>query len=235
MAHYGAATNLTDKLLIVPEGLGASIFPTMSALAKDAKDEAVILYQNYSRYVFMLGLPLAVGTTALAEPIILLIYGDQYTDAVEVLSILIWGTFFSFMISLNGWTLNAMHKEKIGALVPMFTTPIFLVACYFMVKEYGASGAAMAVALNGLVTLIILYVLVYLYVTKRFFPKLFLVKSVISVVIMFFAIELSIPLGFAFQIIFAGLIYAACVVLFRMLTKTEINTVSNKLFKKSIL
>ena len=152
-----------------------------------------------------------------------------------MLSILIWGTFFSFMISLNGWTLNAMHKEKIGALVPMFTTPIFLVACYFMVKEYGASGAAMAVALNGLVTLIILYVLVYLYVTKRFFPKLFLVKSVISVVIMFFAIELSIPLGFAFQIIFAGLIYAACVVLFRMLTKTEINTVSNKLFKKSIL
>ena len=66
MAHYGAATNLTDKLLIVPEGLGASIFPTMSALAKDAKDEAVILYQNYSRYVFMLGLPLAVGTTASA-------------------------------------------------------------------------------------------------------------------------------------------------------------------------
>jgi len=222
VATYGAATNLTDKLLVVPEGLGASIFPTMAALAQDSKEQAVELFQRYSRYIFLLGLPMAVGTTALSNEIIHLIYGPEYKDTAIVLAILIWGTFFGFLNSMNGWTLNAMHKEKIGALIPVVTTPIFLVLCFSLAKAYGVVGVAVAISANAFLTLILLFILIRIYVTKRIYPRFFLIRAILVVGLMYFAIKYALNAGVVAAFVAAVLVYVISLPLLHLIDKSEI-------------
>lgn len=232
VAMYGAATNLTDKLLVVPEGIGASIFPAIASLAEGSRDEAVELYRKFSRYILLLGLPLAAGTTGLSDRVIDFIYGDEYAETAIILSVLIWATFFQFILSIKNWTLNAMHYEKMTAIVPIITTPIFFIACYFLVVEYGVLGAAIAFLGNCILTFIVLSVLVNIYITPKTYPSFFFIRSMIAVIAMYLVIFYLEPYGFLLSFFSAVIVYLTFIVMLRLVDKEELLAVKQLIYKK---
>ena len=232
VAMYGAATNLTDKLLVVPEGIGASIFPAIASLAEGRRDEAIELYRSFSRYVLLLGLPLAAGTTGLSDHVIDFIYGDEYVETALILSVLIWGTLFQFIMSIKNWTLNAMHYEKMTAIVPIITTPIFFIGCYFLVQEYGVLGAAIAFLGNCILTFIILSILVNIYITPKTYPSFFFIRSMIAVISMYIVILYIKPYGFLLSFISAVIVYLSLLVILRLIDKKELLAVKKLIYKK---
>jgi O-antigen/teichoic acid export membrane protein len=225
VAIYGAATNLTDKLLVVPDGIGTSIFPAISSLFKEDKESAIRLFQKFSRYIFLFGLPMAVGTTGLSEDIIQLIYGPEYTETAIVLSLLIWGTFFQFIISIYDWTLNAMHHEKITAKTSLMLMPFFIIPCYLLVKEYGFLGAAVAHSLFQGIKLLVMSLLIKKYITRKIYPDFFMLKAVISVFIMWVSIEYTKEINIILGFFLAVASYGVSIVSLKLLNTKELGII----------
>ena len=89
-----------------------------------------------------------------------------------------------------------MHYEKMTAIVPVITTPIFFIACYFLMQEYGVLGVALAFVGNCILTFIILSVLVNIYITRKTYPSFFFARSMIAIVSMYVVILYMKPYGF---------------------------------------
>lgn len=141
---YGAANGLIERLMVIPDAIATAIFPAMVVAFSVSHEEAQRLFSNFYGYLIMLGLPLAVGTTILAGPLIRLIYGVQYAPSAPVLQILIWWLFFSFMLFIQSTTLNALHREKDVARTTYFSTVTYLVLSFVFIKAWGEKGAAVA-------------------------------------------------------------------------------------------
>ena len=153
---YGAASTLTDRLGVIPDGICTSIYPTLTILHKNSPDEAARLFRKYFEYLFLIGLPIAVGTTIIAEPIVLLLFGRQYMTAIPVLRILSWGLFLTFLTSLQYWTLGAIHQEKKGALVALIATPLGALLNLALVPHFHERGIAWANLTATLISLVLL-------------------------------------------------------------------------------
>ena len=136
------------------------------------------------------------------------------------------------MLSIKNWTLNAMHYEKVTAIVPIITTPIFFIGCYFLVKEYGVLGAAIAFLGNCILTFIILSFLINIYITRKTYPSFFFVRSMIAVISMYFVILYMKPYGFLLSFLSAVIVYLSLLIILRLIDKAELLAVKNLIYKK---
>ncbi|MCG7847721.1 MAG: flippase, partial [ANME-2 cluster archaeon] len=96
---YNAAYRLIMVLLFIPSILNMVIFPAMSRFFITSKESLRFAYEKYFKYMAIVGIPLGLGTTLLADRIILLIFGAEYINSVIALQILVWSSVFIF---LNG-------------------------------------------------------------------------------------------------------------------------------------
>ena len=71
---YAAANGLVERLYNIPDSIGMAVFPTIAVLYSISRQEAGVLFRRVVSYAIMLGLPIAVGTTVLADPIVTLVY-----------------------------------------------------------------------------------------------------------------------------------------------------------------
>lgn len=153
---FGAANNLVEKLWIISDGICTALFPALVSLYQKSQKDAVHLYSQYYEYLLMLALPIAIGTTILSKPIILLIYGQEYIAAVPVLQILVWWLFISFLSSIQSLTLNAIHLEKKSALVSIITTPLYITLNLLLIPTFQEKGTAWANLLSILCSFVLL-------------------------------------------------------------------------------
>jgi O-antigen/teichoic acid export membrane protein len=164
---YGAANTLLEKIQVIPDGVCSALFPTLAATFMTSREEAAALYRRFFGYFFILGLPIAVGTGVLAEPIVLLIYGDRYQGSPLVLAILVWGLFATFFSLLLGWTLGAIHQEKRASYPPIVATALHLVAAVILIPRYQEVGLAVANVVLSVTTVVLFWVIIRAHLTAR--------------------------------------------------------------------
>jgi O-antigen/teichoic acid export membrane protein len=181
---YGAANNLVEKLIIIPDGICTAIFPTMAALYQNSKEDAACLFQRFFLYLFLLGLPIAVGTTILAKPIIILVYGVGYQSSILILQILIWWLFLTFLTYIQGWTLGAIHQEKKGALAPFITTPCYIILNLLLIPQFKEIGVSISSVIVAGISFIILFIFIRKYLVSNLFKDRNLMRIVTANIIM---------------------------------------------------
>lgn len=152
---FGAANTLVEKLSIIPDGVCTALFPTLAAEYARSREEAGAIYRRVFRYFLLLALPIAVGTTVLAGPIIGIMYGKAYAGSTLVLVVLAWGLFASFFAQLLGWTVGAIGRERQGFVVPIAATVAYLGTAAALTPSLHELGLAVA----GVVLSAVAYVL----------------------------------------------------------------------------
>ncbi len=85
---YNAACNLVYTLVIIPDMFSYAVFPVMSRFFVSSKEALKTTLQKSAKYLFILGLPIGVGTSLLSDRIILLIYGAEFTPAIVAMQVL---------------------------------------------------------------------------------------------------------------------------------------------------
>ena len=76
-----------------------------------------IIYSVGFKYLFYLAIPLIIGTLFTADKIVLLLYGDEYRNAINALRILIFASAFNLYFlyfSLIVWYLFVMQNDIIS-------------------------------------------------------------------------------------------------------------------------
>lgn len=157
VGHFGAANALVERLAVVPDGICTAFYPTMVALYQRSAEEGGRLFKRFFFYMVLLGLPIGVGTTILARPIITLVYGPAYIDATFVLQILIWSLFITFLTSLQSWALGAIHHEKLAGVVTVVSTALTVLLSALLIPRYAENGAAMAALLSNATACLLLW------------------------------------------------------------------------------
>jgi O-antigen/teichoic acid export membrane protein len=144
LGRYAAAYRFLDAVIVLAASLGGPLFPRLSSVAVSAPAEARRLLEAGWRPLLALGLPLTIGTLAVADDIVALLFGAQFAGAGRLLRLLILGTLPLFWVNVASHALIA--ADRVWALVGVYALSVLVnvVGNAVLVPRWGAAGAAMA-------------------------------------------------------------------------------------------
>ncbi len=154
---YNAAYGLLFGLMFIPDSLITALFPVMSRYHKSSEEALKMIYQRSVKYLFILGLPLAVGMVILADSIILLFYGKVYVNSIVALRILGVALFFVFINAPLGRALFSINKQKIVLLLSLVTVSANIVLNFLMIPKLSYIGASIATVISEILSSLIFF------------------------------------------------------------------------------
>ncbi len=155
VGYYNVAYRLLLVLLVIPTILNIAVFPVMSQYYVSAKDSLKIAYEKYFIYMFMVGVPIGVGVTLLANDLILTFFGAQYTNSILALQILVWASVLIFMGSSIARLLESSNKQLIITKMTAICAVLNIILCLTLIPTYSYIGASIATVLTEFAGLIL--------------------------------------------------------------------------------
>ncbi|KKG67691.1 flippase [Methanosarcina mazei] len=155
---YGAAYRLTEAFTFIPATFMVSIFPLMSRYHKESTDKLIFSYLKSFKFLFIIALPLAIGITLISDKIVILVYGNQFENSVQLLQILIWSTAIVFINYPLAQLLISTNKQNIFATSTAICAILNVVLNLILIPDYSYTGASIATVVTQLInSLIILH------------------------------------------------------------------------------
>jgi stage V sporulation protein B len=185
-------------------------------------------FKKVFKYSSLLALPGAVGLIFMAEPIVKVVYGEEYLPAVLpmcVLSLLIAAAPLNFY----GVLFNAKEKPEYPARLIIISSVLNVVLNYFLILRFGIMGAAIATVISRYFNFIALGL-----VSKKvlgispdsdsIYKPLF--SSLVMLGFLYFIPHPTTILVGIGEIIIAGIIYISVMFLIRGIEKEDIKYLS---------
>ncbi|MFZ0441658.1 MAG: flippase [Methanobacterium sp.] len=147
---YNAAYSLMTALMFVPLVYVSAIFPILSRLNISSKELLKISYERSVKYLIILGLPIAVGTTLLASPIILLIYKSGFSQSIIALQILIWSIPIIFINYILGTAINSINRQRDTVKTAFVAMLLNIILNLLLLPKYGLIAACFITVLTEL-------------------------------------------------------------------------------------
>jgi O-antigen/teichoic acid export membrane protein len=122
-----------------------------------SKDRVAKTFNFSFKILWTFSFPIAVGTTLLAQPLIIWLYTDEFANSSLVLAILIWALPFLNLSSLCGSITTATDREKEAVKVYVIAALLNLVANLIIIPFWGYLGAAVATVVTEGTALLLFY------------------------------------------------------------------------------
>ena len=205
---YKAACTLIYALVIIPNIFISAIYPVMSRFYISSKDALKAMLEKSAKYLFIIGLPIAVGTLLLSDRIILLFYGEGFSHSIIALQILSLYLPLRFINHTTGYTLSSINKESLRALSATIAAATNVVLNLFLIPKFSFAGAAIATA----ITEVVLFASYYYFVAKHFHRlelRPILIKPCLACLAMGIFVFYLRGINLALLVISAAIIYLA--------------------------
>lgn len=152
---YTVAWNLSQFLILFSSSIAVTVFPEMSQLsAEDGPQAAADLLERTLSYAGLFIVPGVVGSIVVGEPL-LRVYGDEFTQGVVVLVLLVSATLIQAYQNQVLNTLNAIDRPDLAFRVNAVFLGGNVVLNVVLIYRYGWIGAAVATGLSVLLSLLI--------------------------------------------------------------------------------
>jgi O-antigen/teichoic acid export membrane protein len=218
---YSAAYKFLEVFTFIPAAFVAGVLPAMSRFSRSSPDLLLQTYRRAAKYLFMIALPLAVGTSILADKIILIMYGEGYVNSISALRILIWALVFAFTNHASANALFAIDKEKVFVSIVVFGAVFNVTANLLLIPAFSYLGASIAtVATEGIVFIVSLF-FVSLHLKKIAIHRV-VYRPVLSAALMGLIAWLLREANIAVLIPLSAIVYAAALFLLRSFDQKEL-------------
>lgn len=141
---YSAAVRLSELWYFIPTMIVASVFPAILEAKERGEAQYYLRLQRLYDLMVWLALGIALPMTFISDPIVVFLFGEEYSDAGTVLSIHIWAGVFVFLgVASSRWLLAenrqllAFQRTALGAVVNVVLNLI-------LIPRYSMVGAAVA-------------------------------------------------------------------------------------------
>ncbi len=222
---YGAAYRMLEALIMLPPiFMGLVLSPLSRAwLEKDFSGFKEIFQQSFDFFMVLI-IPLIVGVLFLAEPLMVLVAGEEFAVSSQPLKILIFATAFIFLGSLVTHTIIAMEKQKSMLKFYFLSAAIALIGYLFFIPKYSYTGAAyITVAVEFLVTF---FAFMIIWQTIKFFPSLrILFRALLAGLIMGVVLYFLIGINLFLLIILSILVYFISLYFLKGISKKTIKEI----------
>jgi O-antigen/teichoic acid export membrane protein len=142
---YNSAYRLVFFLMTLDRVFYTVFFPVVARFIKEQPGRLADLVGTAARMILALSIPLGVGASILAGPILDLVFTAEYAGALPVLRILVWFLPLSMFNSLAGYTLLAAGDERRFLKNTAIGVGIAVLFNLAAVPLAGATGAALAI------------------------------------------------------------------------------------------
>lgn len=154
---YSTAVKVRTLLLTLITSLGTVVLPRASYyIAQDKMEEFWGLIKKSAEFMFLLSIPLTVYFIIFARPSILLLAGNDFYGSILPMQIIMPTLFLVGASNLTGiQILIPLGKGKIVLISEIVGAIIDFVLNLFLIKKYGAVGAAFTTLLAELFVLLV--------------------------------------------------------------------------------
>ena len=227
---YNAAYIPILTLLIFPDVFLSSLFPIMSrhyALSKDSLDNFILIP---SKFLLIIGIPIAVGCIITAPKLISLFFGRQYLDSIlpfQILSIFIP---IRFLSATTGPLLNSINRENLRTFGVGLGALINIIVNIILIPIVGYIGACIATVFSEIFLYFILFYFIKISYKKISLHHL-LIKPIVASCIMGIFIYYLININIFLLVLLSSIIYFCIILLLRVITQDEWKLIQ-ELFKR---
>jgi O-antigen/teichoic acid export membrane protein len=219
---YSASFQLAQILLFIPAAFLAALYPVVSRFYVSSEESLRFVYQKSFKYLSLLGLPAAVGTTIFADRIILGIFQEGFAPAAIALRVLIWMVPIGFLTQMFGTILASINRQNLAAKIVLAYTIVNVVMNSILIPRYSYVGASIVMVTTSLMAFVPLYIFLSKLVCRISIPKLIfrpVIASGLMALFLFFfsgrSLWLLVPL--------AVIIYFGILFLLRAFSKEDLN------------
>ena len=143
MGWYNAAYRMVLILAFIPVTFLGSIYPVMSNYYVTSDKYLGFMFERSFKYLMALAIPIGIGTTVLANELILLIvHGPDFAPSTIALQILIWSEVLIFINSAFGYLLNSINRQMIMAKQTMLAAALNIILNLVLIPKYSYVGAS---------------------------------------------------------------------------------------------
>ena len=158
VGYYNAAYKIIMLLILASGAYHDAIFPVISNYYATSIDLLQSLLLQTAKLMVTLALPLAIGGTILARPLINFIYGAAYSGGVIALQILIWAVAIIWINTVYSRALLGCDRQNKYALAVAMAALINVILNFVLIPPLGLKGAAIATVLAEGIASVIYYV-----------------------------------------------------------------------------
>lgn len=157
VGYYSLASSVNSIWVFVLAAIIESMVPTIMRYYKEDNKEA-FKKKNRQLYAMVIYISAIVAICFLffGEWAIILVYGEAYAPAADILKIIAWYTVFSYLgVARDSWIV-CENKQKYLKYMYFSAAVMNVVLNYFMIPIWGSQGAAIASLITQICTAIIL-------------------------------------------------------------------------------
>lgn len=155
LGWYSASSRLVRYLQVVPLMVNTALFPAMSRFFISSPDNLKLIYEKYLKFMLVIGVPMAAGTTVLADKIIWTIYGDGYSPSIVVMQIVIWSAFLSFVYTPFLQTFSSTNHQRLTTVIIGIGMFVNFILNIILIPIFSYIGSSFALVLSELTMLVI--------------------------------------------------------------------------------
>lgn len=148
---YNASYRIVLFLLFIPGTINIAIFPSMAKFHVSSPDSLRLMNEKYFKFMIMIGIPIAIAFTILADRIILLLFGNGYGPSIIVLQILIWTIVFTFAGAGFVRLLEATNKQLLMTKISVLSVLVNFLLNLILIPKFSLIGASIATVFTEIV------------------------------------------------------------------------------------
>jgi O-antigen/teichoic acid export membrane protein len=163
---YSAAYKPVTVVLAMPVTYFRGLFPALSRAHTESHERFCDIVDRSLRLTSIFAVPIGVGGSLLAEPIISLLFGPDYRNSVRPLQVLSWSAVFVILRGTYRQALNATGNSRLDLRCAGTAAALNLGLNLLLIPRYGIIGAAAATLVSEILWLTMAAYCFYRYVTQ---------------------------------------------------------------------
>lgn len=235
VAFYTIPKKIIESLGIPAFSMGAAVAPAI-AYGRGNNTDSINskLFYETIKYLIILFLPIAVGLAILSQPIIILFFGKEFINSIELLRLssllLLLFTIGSISSSILIYTGKAGIRAKIFGIAGLMNLMLNIV----FIPTFGAKGAIYATIITYIPYLLLSFRIClneFRLSLSIFNPLIFkvLISSLLmgSVIIILFG-SINTFLGLILAVFIGGIVYLILIFMLRLITIRDLSNMINR-------
>jgi len=163
VAYYTIGKQIIAFTTAPVAALGFTLSPTYeSEKARGNESGASELYEQALSNILIIYIPAATGLILVADPLIGLVFGADYSGAVSVLQILAVYTVLQAVSRITSNRLDYLGQAKKRAIIIWLTTALNVALNIILIPRIGVEGAAIATVISYFIYVLLNLYLIYL-------------------------------------------------------------------------
>ncbi len=225
LSIYAVPYKILEVFIAFPQMFMAPVFAFMaSEIKKEQMGNFTRMFQKSLDFLILAGLPIIPGALFLSQKIIPLYVGARYANSVDILKILSFAIFLSFIGSSFIFVVLLFKKQTYLLVWNIFLSIFNISLNLIFIPRYSYYASAwITVATEALVLAGSVYVVFY--ILKQIPNFAIIKKGILATVAFTFALAFLSPFNLFIQVIIAGIVYLLAIILLKAVTLDEIKEI----------